>query len=147
MVGLSVERMVELEAFHTDLERVGDFERLMQTVAAEPHYELQPAGYALTSRIAVETFYRRCMPTFFGMVARSAPQMIRTYGENVMIQESRGPLVFPDGVERFSTRVTVIAFEGELIKGERGYADQHMGALIAELVGPDFASVPGVVRL
>lgn len=130
---------------HGEAEVAHDVEETMTTVCADPHYELPSLGWRVDGREAVTEMYRRSLHPdageILGFEARlTAVSPDALVNEIIARHETKHGLVICQSC-------VVIAFEGDMILGERIYMDTNFADLYREVLGEDFGDVPGVSPL
>jgi hypothetical protein len=129
-----LEHMIAVAHRHVEAEASGDLEATMETLEAEPHYELLPTGIAFTGRDAARTYYEHFFSTFRATAVRSEVR-----GEYVsddgLVQEYVIEVRGPGGTrERFPV-VSVLSFGAQALSGERIYAEDRF---LRMLFGPAY---------
>ncbi|MBO0852919.1 MAG: hypothetical protein J2P18_04050 [Nocardia sp.] len=142
---LTLAEMEALLAAHEKAEFDLDLDATLATLVDNPMYEFPSLGWHIEGRDAVRETYNRML---HGSDERNiwADKRVHAISDNSLSREAYVYLDGPDG------RVTgqyfvVMEFEGDKIAGERMYMDTTFAALMAQILGPDFGSVPGVSRL
>jgi hypothetical protein len=146
-MALTPQAMLDAFELHSEFEMACDLSRTMDTVAADPVYELWPRGYQIHGRSAVEELYRRLMQGFVSRI-RDGARLTQTFGEQAAVFEDDVVLAGPGG-EPVTVRISsVVAFDGEgRIQSERLYADDRLAAILDAALGDDILDVPGVTRV
>jgi hypothetical protein len=144
-VELNLKQMQEAFERHLEFELACDLDGTMATVAADPHYEIPPLGWRIDGRDAVREMYRR----FFPGRERAIRGEIRleAAGPNALVREAYTSFRTAEGGLVTGQYMAVIFFDGNLVSGERTYADPVYANAFAEDLGADFGDVPGVSRI
>ncbi|MCV7065889.1 nuclear transport factor 2 family protein [Mycolicibacterium farcinogenes] len=143
---VGAEEVAQLQAAlfrHGLMELERDLDGTMDTVAANPHYELMNVGWRLEGREAVREMYRRM---YAGPEPLSSEQRIVGAAPNSMTIEVavHFDCFEPDTVSR---DLTILTFEDGLVASERFYTDPNFTEAMRRALGEDFGEVPGVPRL
>ncbi|MCV7065911.1 hypothetical protein H7H51_09600 [Mycolicibacterium farcinogenes] len=141
----------EMEAIllaHEKGELEEDLDATMATLVDNPHYELPALGFAFDGREAVREAYSRILP---GTRDRNVAAQMRVHAmsHNTLVREAHVSFTKSNGERVTGGYIVVMSFDPEqkLISGERMYMDTNFAEMMAENLGPDFASLPGVKKL
>lgn len=145
---LSLKEMEDLLLAHEIAELNQDIDATMDTVVANPHYELPPLGLKLDGQEAVRELYKRILPT--QTMDFAARKRVHGIAPNTLIREAY--MTFNDphtGVRHTGLYCVILAFDPveRKITGERQYADSEYAAVWRWQLGDDFEQVPGVSRI
>lgn len=148
MTELTRSEMEPILFAHGMAEMKFDVEETMQTVVANPHYEVAFLGIAIDGWDAVVEMYRRLLA---GNRTRDFQIKVRvdTVGKNTLMQEAYVSFLTLAGERVTGVYLSVIEFDPveKKIIGERIYGDAVWGRLWQENLGADFIDVPGVSSL
>lgn len=134
MAGVDRDALVAVAHAHAAAEEAGDLEGTMETLDADPVYELLPMGVALrgreTAREYYEHFFANCMPRVTGFTLRS--EWVTDEGVG---QEYQLVLDGRNGPRRYDI-IGILTFGTDgLLSGERIYAsDELLGILFGPLL-------------
>ena len=117
-----------------------DLDGTMDSVVAEPHYELVNVGWRMDGRAAVREYYWRIDAgppplSADGRIVGAAPNTL-TYLVTVE---------FEPGV--LSGDLTVLTFDGDLVASEAFFTCPNFTEVLRDALGEDFGDVPGVSRI
>lgn len=128
---------------HGLMELEQDLDGTMETVAANPCYELMTLGWRLEGREAVREMYRRM---YAGPQVLSTEQRIVGAAPNTITIEVAARFdCFEDDV--VSHDLTIITLEDDLVVSERFYSCPNFTEAMRRALGDDFGDVPGVTPL
>ncbi|MFD5177066.1 hypothetical protein ACFWM1_14730 [Nocardia sp. NPDC058379] len=147
MSELTKKQMEEILLAHEIAELEMDVEATLATLAPNPHYEIASLGWAIDGTDAVRETYHRILRQQGRGVA--AEKRVHAVAENTLLREAFMTFNTLDGERVTGLYLVVMAFDPglKLISGERMYTDPNFGQTMAELLGPDFGSLPGVSRI
>lgn len=135
--------MLALMAVHDEGEMNADVAATMATVAPVPFYEFQPMGMYIESREALIEMYSRLLPTQADAI-KGAVRKNFWYADDGYAVEWEFDIVDLSGTPRKSHVITIFDFEDGLVKGERVYLSPEHSGVVANALGKDFFSLPGV---
>lgn len=141
--------MEQMEAIlhkHEEYELAYDLEGTVSTLTDDPQYEFPALGWRVRGRAAVVETYRRMLP-LAEKVAMWADKRVHASGPNTLCREAFVMFNTADGERTTGQYFVAIAFEDNLISGERMYMDSSFAEIMAEALGPDFGDLPGVSRI
>lgn len=144
----TLEQMEEILIVHETAEFDNDLDAVMATLTDTPVYELPSIGWHIQGAEGVRELYKRWLT---GAEKRNvwAEKRVQAYSmdENALIRDA---YVFYDNDKgkRVTGRYsTAISFDGGLISGERMFMETPFAKLMYDILGADFADVPGVSTL
>lgn len=143
---LEIKRMTAVLEAHGQFEIERDLDGTMSTVAANPVYEFVSTGWRIEGRDAVREMYRRLFAGVNNKVISAETRSV-TAAENTLCHEGYTVREAADGTRHTCRSATIAIFDGDLVAGERVYADEYMTKINLEAFGDDFGDVPGVSRL
>jgi hypothetical protein len=117
---------------HAEAEGAGDMEGTMNTLGADPVYELLPIGRILRGRDAARAYYEHFFANFAPRIAGYTMRAEWVTDEGLG-QEYQVFVEGPDGRRRFDIIGILLFGEGSMLAGERIYASDE---LFGMMVGP-----------
>lgn len=143
---MSNQSIIEKAAAHLKAEASQDIDGLMATFHSDAFCELRPVGYNVASKVAIEALYRRSFP----ILSRALSDGRKTnewYNDKGLSAEWEFTLTKESGQQVKAKRVTILEYDGDLIKSKRLYMDRAFADLVLSALGEDFASLPDVEKL
>jgi hypothetical protein len=125
----TVEDMYALGKRHADLEARGDLEATMNTLVADPVYELLPLGLQMRGADRVRRYYEHLLGPFVSMTVGYL-LLDEWVNENSVCQEYEIELDVNGERERHRV-VGILYRSGHLLGGERVYASERCLRLMA----------------
>jgi len=148
MEKLTPEQMEEVLIVHETAEFDNDLDAVMSTLVANPVYELPSIGWHIEGTEGVRELYRRWLS---GAEKRNvwAEKRVQAFStdENALIRDAYVYYDGDDGQRTTARYSTAISFEGRLISGERMFMETPFAKIMYDILGADFADVPGVSTL
>lgn len=141
----NVKRMEHTFTTHGEAELALDLEATMATLTADPLYELVTVGWEVRGRDAVREMYRRLFAGYNTRVVSSTARIFAV-APNALCREGFTVLKTDTDPVTYHS-IAVVPFDGDLISGERLYADVPNAGLMRTALGSDFGDVPGVTAL
>lgn len=149
MTKLTRDEMNAIILEHEIAELEYDLDRTMATLVPNPHYEIASLGFAVDGWDAIRRTYERLLR--WGGEGRNIQAVARVIGEaeNTLMREAHVSWDKEDGTRITGLYMVVMEFDPDLkkIRGERMYTDTTFGAFLAEILGEDFATLPGVSEI
>lgn len=143
---MSNQPIIEYAAAHLRAEASQDIDGLMATFHPDAFCELRPVGLHVASKATIEEMYRRTIP----VVSRALSDARKTnewYNDKGLSAEWEFTLTKESGQQFKAKRVTILEYDGELIKSKRLYMDRAFADLVLSALGEDFSSLPNVEKL
>lgn len=145
---LTFDEMMEILIAHEKAELEVNLEATMDTLAANPHYELPALGWSIDGYEGVYELYRRTLP---GAAKWNISAEARQYlhGDNTLSREAYVSFDNIEGKRATCLYHVKVIFDPELrkIAGERLYTGNLFAEVMAHDLGEDFDKVPGVNRI
>lgn len=146
MVELTRYEMEGLLLEHEKAELELDLDATMATLCPDPHFEIVFLDLQVGGWDAVKEMYRRMLKG--GGEARNLQAVARIIADdtNALVREARISWDTDDGNRVTGLYSVTIAYDPETgkILGERMYGDPNYSAMMAKVLGEDFADIPGV---
>jgi hypothetical protein len=146
--------MIAMVRAHMDAEIRQDIDAVMETLIADPYYEIHPLGLRIRGQAAVREMYARLLPGSFDYIVESRamtfntgdPKNVWIGPDGVVIREFC--IVQPPEGERFEiSEMAIFSFEGRLLRGEQFYCNEPLTRLFKSALGPQFEHLQGVERI
>jgi hypothetical protein len=149
MADLTRKEMEDILLAHEIAELEYDVPATMATLVPNPHYEIATFGLQVDGWDSINATYDRLI--MGGARDRNVQAVARVIAEarNTLIREAHVSFDMPDGERVTGLYLVVMEFDPEQKKivGERMYTDPVFGAFLAETLGEDFSTLPGVTPL
>ena len=146
---LTKDEMLEILLAHEIAELEYDIDATMVTLVPNPHYEAPTLGVQVDGWDTIEKMYGRLISD--AAKGRNVHAVARVIAEakNTLVREAYVSFDTADGGRDTGLYLVVMEFDPVLKKivGERMYMDTIFGAFMAEMLGPDFPTMPGVSKL
>ncbi|WP_222131386.1 hypothetical protein [Pseudonocardia sp. C8] len=145
---LTKQEMEEILLEHEIAELEQDVERTMATLTPDPHYELATLGWAIDGTEPVRETYRRIMP-YVTVRDVAAEKRVHAVAANTLVREAYVSFTTSAGERVTGLYMVVMSFDPDLrlISGERMYMDPVFAGMMAEQLGDDFRTLPGVTPI
>lgn len=148
MADLTLKEMEEILYAHDMAELTLDLDKTMDTVIANPHYEMVSFGLAVDGADAVREMYSR---TLHKMVDSNiaARKRVHAIARNSLTRDAWVSFDTPGGQRVTGIYVNTLSFDPDqkLIAGENTSADPLFHKWLSDALGPDFEELPGVSSL
>ncbi len=148
MAELTKQEMEAILLEHEIAELEQDVERTMATLVPHPHYELPALGVAIDGTDAVRAVYQRIMP-YVSTRDVAAEKRVHAVAANTLVREAYVSFDTSGGERVTGLYMVVMSFDPtlKLISGERMYMDTVFAEMMAEQLGDDLGSLPGITPL
>lgn len=149
MADLTRAEMEEILLEHEIAELEYDIDRTMATLVPNPHYEITSLGLQVDGWDAIRTVYTRLLDEAHKSLNIQAVARVIAEAKNTLIREAHVSFDTPEGKRVTGLYNVVMEFDPDLkkIRGERMYTDPVFAGMLSAVLGPNFASQPGVSSL